>query len=390
MTNRYLPTALRRALEKTVKDARLIAEEGTRDAIRRLGVADSKAPSYLNDDEKELRRRLRAHARALGDASDKSDETQETKRLVEAAAYAYWHRMLFARFLAERSLLRNPEYDVPVSLEDCRELAEAEGLTDPWVIAERYAASMLPAVFRIDDPVLSIELDPVQTQELHRLVMGLDAEVFQAEDSLGWTYQFWRTAEKKAVNDSGMKIGADELPAVTQLFTEPYMVRFLLHNTLGGWWAGTVLAADPMLARTAADENALRAACSLPRLQLRHAALRARARGWPLASFGWNLPRLAEGGQGDHPARPLLRVRALPDRGAGDPGGAAPDRRTSVTGRCRRSGTARQSPRSGDRRSLRADRSVRGRAERMAHWRMAHTTPAAYRVGWFAPAACQS
>ena len=264
MTNRYLPTALRRALEKTVKDARLLAEEGARDAIRRLGVAVSKAPSYLADGEKGLRRRLRAHARALGDVFDRFDETQKTKRLVEAAAYAHWHRMLFARFLAERGLLRNPEYGVPVSLEDCRELAEAEGLTDPWVTAERYAASMLPAVFRIDDPVLSIELDPVQTQKLHRLVTGLDAVVFQAEDSLGWTYQFWRAAEKDAINKSGVKIGADELPAVTQLFTEPYMVRFLLHNTLGAWWAGKRLAADPALARTAANENELRAACSLP------------------------------------------------------------------------------------------------------------------------------
>lgn len=264
MSNRYLPTVLRRALEKTAKDARIIAEDGARDAIRRLGVADSKAPTYLSDEEKDLRRRLRAHARALGDSFDKTDETQETKRLVEAAAYAHWHRMLFARFLAERGLLRNPEYDVPVSLDDCRELAETEGLTDPWAIAERYAASMLPAVFRIDDPVLALDLDPVHTQKLHRLVTGLDAEVFQAEDSLGWTYQFWRAAEKDAVKASGVKIGADELPAVTQLFTEPYMVRFLLHNTLGAWWAGKVLAANPALAQPAADEDALRAACSLP------------------------------------------------------------------------------------------------------------------------------
>lgn len=264
MTNRYLPTALRRALEKAVKDARLVAEEGARDAIRRLGVADSRAPSYLNDDEKELRRHLRAHARVLGDAFYRSDESQETKRLIEAAAYAHWHRMLFARFLAERGLLRNPDYDVPVSLDDCRELAELQGLTDPWIIAERYAASMLPGVFRVDDPVLSIEFDPVQTQELHRLVTELDGEVFQAEDSLGWTYQFWRAAEKDAVNNSGVKIGAAELPAVTQLFTEPYMVRFLLHNTLGAWWAGKVLATDPMLAKTAADERELREACSLP------------------------------------------------------------------------------------------------------------------------------
>ena len=57
--------------------------------------------------------------------------------------------MLFARFLAERGLLRNPEYDVAVTLEDCRELAEAEGLTDGWAMAERYAAAMLPGVFRL-------------------------------------------------------------------------------------------------------------------------------------------------------------------------------------------------------------------------------------------------
>ena len=264
MSNRYLNTTLRRALEKTAKEARIVAEDGARDAIRRLGVADNKAPSYLREDEKELRRRLRAHARALGDAFEKSDETQEVKRLVESAAYAHWHRMLFTRFLAERGLLRNPEYDVPVSLEDCRELAEAEGLTDPWAIAERYAASMLPAVFRIDDTVLALQLDPVHTQKLHQLVTALDAEVFLAADSLGWTYQFWRAAEKDAVNASGVKIGADELPAVTQLFTEPYMVRFLLHNTLGAWWAGKVLAADPTLERSAVDEEALRLACSLP------------------------------------------------------------------------------------------------------------------------------
>src|SRR4029077_15945971 len=92
----------------------------------------------------------------------------------------------------------------------------------------------------------------------------LPGAVVLADDSLGWTYQFWRSAEKKRVNDSQVKIGAAELPAGTQLFTEPYMVRFLLHNTLGAWWAGKVLAAEPALARDAANEDALRAACALP------------------------------------------------------------------------------------------------------------------------------
>ncbi len=264
MSGHYLSTPLRRALEKSIRSARHVAEDGARDAIRRLGVTDPKPPAYLGDREKDLRRRLRAHARALGDAFDKASDKQETRKLVEATAYAHWHRMLFARFLAERNLLRHPTLNAPITIEECRELAAEEGLQDAWAVAERYAAAMLPAVFRIDDPVLLLELDPAHTQKLTALVTGLDGDTFQAEDSLGWTYQYWRAAEKEAVNESGVKIGADELPAVTQLFTEPYMVRFLLHNTLGAWWAGKRLAANPKLAATARDENELRAACSLP------------------------------------------------------------------------------------------------------------------------------
>ncbi|WP_440658530.1 hypothetical protein [Ensifer adhaerens] len=264
MTQHYLVTSLRRALEKTIKEARVVAEAGASDAIRRLGIAEAKAPTYLSDEEMELRRRLRAHARTLGDSLDKDSGEQEVKRLIEAAAYAHWHRMLFARFLAERALLRHPEHNVPVTLEDCREIAQEEGAVDAWAVAERYAASMLPAVFRIDDPVLSLKLDAAQNQSLHRLVTELDDDVFQAEDSLGWTYQFWRATEKDAVNKKGDKIGADEISAVTQLFTEPYMVRFLLHNTIGAWWAGKLLARNPDLAKSASDEDALRAACHLP------------------------------------------------------------------------------------------------------------------------------
>ena len=69
------------------------------------------------------------------------------------------------------------------------------------------------------------------------MLAQLPTEIFTADDSLGWVYQFWQRDEKERVNKSEVKIGADELPPVTQLFTEDYMVLFLLHNTLGAWWA---------------------------------------------------------------------------------------------------------------------------------------------------------
>ena len=95
---------------------------------------------------------------------------------------------------------------------------------------------MLPQVFRPEHPGLEVRLAREYQLELEGLIEGLPAAVFTATDSLGWVYQFWQTERKSEVNDSEVKIGADELPAVTQLFTEPYMVQFLLHNSLGAWW----------------------------------------------------------------------------------------------------------------------------------------------------------
>lgn len=115
----HLPAALRRRLDKTVQKAREVATAAASDAIRRLGVGEAKAPDHLDEAGKRLRTALRAHGRALGDRRDPATSAQATAKLVEAAAYEHWHRMLFARFLAERRLLVHPEHKVPVSLGDC-------------------------------------------------------------------------------------------------------------------------------------------------------------------------------------------------------------------------------------------------------------------------------
>ena len=216
----------------------------------------------MSEAERQLRRRLRAHGRQLGDRRNGRTREQEIDRLVHETAYEHWHRMLFARFLAENELLIEPVSGVPVSLSECEELARERG-EDPWEAAGRWASGMLPEIFRPGDPVLAVQLPPETNQTLRKLLADLPAAVFTADDSLGWTYQYWQAERKDAVNKSGVKIGADELPAVTQLFTERYMVLFLLHNTIGAWWAGRVLARMPSLAREAKTEEELRDAVRL-------------------------------------------------------------------------------------------------------------------------------
>jgi hypothetical protein len=258
-----LPSDLRKTLKATVVKAREKAEGGARDALTALAVNASEPFASMSEEERKLRNRLRARGRQLGDQRDPQKGSQGIERLVREMAYEHWHRMLFARFLAENQLLIEPSSGVSISLDECEELA-AEEETDLWGLAAQYAQAMLPQIFRTDDPVLAAKLPLEIRQQLQALVAGLETESFTASDSLGWTYQFWQTKRKKEVNDSGVKIGADEISPVTQLFTEDYMVDFLLDNTLGAWHAGKVLAANPQLAATAQSEEELRQAVALP------------------------------------------------------------------------------------------------------------------------------
>lgn len=237
--NAPLAKPLRSQLENTVKAARDVAEKAAQAALAQLAVSESRAPDYLGDDHKALRRRLRAHGRALGDAKAR-DDSQDIQHLVWEVAYEHWHRMLFARFLAENGLLMW-EPGAPVSLDDCRDMVDshpdlAMGAKTHWELAGKLAARMLPQVFKPHSPVFELTFAPEHQRELERLLGALPTEVFKASDSLGWVYQYWQAKRKDEVNASEVKIGADELPAVTQLFTEPYMVDFLLHNSLGAWW----------------------------------------------------------------------------------------------------------------------------------------------------------
>ena len=263
------PTA-RRQLERANADARDVAEEAARAALQALAVGEREPYEHLNDPQRHLRRRLRVHARQLGDRRDPNTGEQAIDRLVQECAYEHWYGMLFARFLAESNLLIEPDLGVPVSLDDCEDLAKETGRSglDKWTLAARFAHRMLPQVFRPDLPVLELCFAREHRLRLEALLEELPAEAFAATDALGWVYQFWQARRKDEVNRAETKIGADELPAVTQLFTEPYMVSFLLDNSLGAWWAAHRLGESDW--RSAASEAELRQRAAIPGIPLRY------------------------------------------------------------------------------------------------------------------------
>ena len=110
----------------------------------------------------------------------------------------------------------------------------------------------LPGVFDPKSPAVALRPSVAALKKTIALLSGREAasgqdaatdEVFTAPDAFGWAYQYWNADEKDRVfkmvrTKKGAKIeGADIIPA-TQLYTEPYMVKFLVQNSLGALWMG--------------------------------------------------------------------------------------------------------------------------------------------------------
>jgi len=86
---------------------------------------------------------------------------------------------------------------------------------------------LMPANLLADDSVLN------------RAVTVLTEAVCQDVEVIGWLYQFYISERKDEVFASfkkNKKAGADEIPAVTQLFTPHWIVRYLVENSLGRLW----------------------------------------------------------------------------------------------------------------------------------------------------------
>lgn len=80
-------------------------------------------------------------------------------------------------------------------------------------------AALRDAVERLDDPTL--------------------ATAWTDDTTLGWVYQYWNDPDREALDakiNGGGKIQAHEIASKTQMFTERYMVEWLLQNSLGLTW----------------------------------------------------------------------------------------------------------------------------------------------------------
>ena len=100
---------------------------------------------------------------------------------------------------------------------------------------------ILPALFEKtnDYTELLLNLSVVdQDGVVYHLTHDIDEDDFNIEkggqvEIIGWLYQYYNTEPKNAAFAKNGKITKDEIPAVTQLFTPDWIVRYMVQNSLG-------------------------------------------------------------------------------------------------------------------------------------------------------------
>lgn len=187
------------------------------------------------------------------------------RNIIEEFAYTWFNRFVALRFMEvhgfishgfrilsnpaggiEPEILRNLNFvkgELKLDIAICEEYKQQGKLEELFryvlikqcnVLAER-----LPMLFSVDMGYLDLLLPQnlLKGETVITKLVEIPEDVFMEDvEIIGWMYQFYISSKKDAVYASKKTITKDTLPAVTQLFTPDWIVRYMAENSVGRIW----------------------------------------------------------------------------------------------------------------------------------------------------------
>ena len=187
------------------------------------------------------------------------------QQAMEAIAYTWFNRLVAIRYMELKGyldhgyrVLSHPDNKPIPELLQYAEYVELPGLKKDLVIEWKLAGNKESELYRLlltaqcnalsrtipflfgwidDETELLLPHNLLKTDSLIRsLVENLTAEDCESVEVLGWLYQFYISERKDQVMARKSAVPTDDIPAVTQLFTPHWIVRYLVENSLGRLW----------------------------------------------------------------------------------------------------------------------------------------------------------
>lgn len=190
-------------------------------------------------------------------------------QVMETAAYTWFNRIVALRFMEVNGYLpiripilssENPEKIEPDALTHILELIEELDLDrelifklqDEGQIENLYQyllvkqcnklGETIPNVFEYITDDLALLLPDnllTETSLVRDIVALIDEDDWKDIEIVGWLYQFYISEQKDLVFANlkkNKKIGKNDIPAATQLFTPRWIVEYMVDNSLGRLW----------------------------------------------------------------------------------------------------------------------------------------------------------
>jgi len=205
---------------------------------------------------------------------DKAEYKRAYESVMEEAAYTWFNRIIAVRFMEINGYLPSgirvlsseaegkiepdivtlaPDIDLPLSPQEIDEiisLKAANKLDELFRVLFikqcNELGKLLPGLFEntslYDRDYTEILLDISYTNEdgVIRSLLELDESYFLDQvEIIGWMYQYYNTElkdETYLLLKKNVKITKERIPAVTQLFTPDWIVRYMVENSLGRLW----------------------------------------------------------------------------------------------------------------------------------------------------------
>lgn len=245
--------------------ANALPQSGSATEFYDIGTAE---PYAINGEEIKQRRALVDVIRAK---EKDSDYAVAYKYIIEEVAYTWFNRLIAVRFMEVNDYLPSR----------MRALSSESGKTEPDIVTNPFDAELnltsaeeekiialkrenkldetfrmlfikqcntlneiLPALFEktSDYTELLLNLSVIdQDGVVYHLVHDIPEEDFNVNaggqvEIIGWMYQYYNTEPKNDAFAKKGKITKEEVPAVTQLFTPDWIVRYMVENSLGRLW----------------------------------------------------------------------------------------------------------------------------------------------------------
>lgn len=101
---------------------------------------------------------------------------------------------------------------------------------------EDYTEMLLNISFTNEDDVIRMLVDGIDEKDFNITTVDEDGKAAGQVEIIGWLYQYYNTEPKNKAFAKKDKITKEEVPAVTQLFTPDWIVRYMVENSLGRMW----------------------------------------------------------------------------------------------------------------------------------------------------------